>query len=83
MKNITYDELDNLYDKMEKLNEQYPSTPYFPTPAEIEEIKKDPDKYYEFLIYLTANNPHPVNPEDIESDRAMNAIIKTNTEYVE
>lgn len=80
---MTDDEFESKNIEAEERFEKHPTDPYFPSPSEMEEINAEPEKFYDYIIYLTATNPRPVTDAEKESDKAMNDFIRRNTKFVE
>ena len=57
MKAMTFDEMINLYDKIEKY------------------VLPDPDKYMDFLIWITENPPMDMTPERKEVEKIMKKLL--------
>lgn len=79
----TYDDFEFLFTEAENQADKFPTKPYFPSQEDIDKMEADIDKYYEFITYLLANNPKPVNDEQKECMRRLDNIINDNTEFIE
>lgn len=80
---LSRDGYENKCLKMEDVVEKYPTSPYFPTTAEIEAMEADLYKYYDFLVYLTTINPTPSTPDEKASMEMMNLVIDAHTEFTD
>ena len=80
---LSYDEYDEKCEKMELVNENFPTKPYFPSEEDITIMAGDLYKYYDHIVYLATTNPAPTTPEEAESMKLLNKVISENTEFTE
>lgn len=83
MKQLTYDEYDELCASFENAGFSPQLLPYFPDAAALTVLASDIEKYYDFLIFLDCQNPLPTTDEEKESARAIAELIKNNIEFID
>lgn len=79
----TYDEFDAKCNDMELMFKNFPTAPYFPSDENISQMILNAEKYYDFIVYLTTNNPIPSTSEESRSMKLLNDFIRDYTNFVE
>ena len=71
---MTFDEMINLYDKIDRV--EFSLDDWYPTVEDIEKyVLPDPDRYMDFLIWITENPPMDMTPERKEVEKIMKKLL--------
>lgn len=72
---MTMDELDILYERIGE--NQFKAYDWWPTVEEIKNyIESKPEKYIEFMIWILETADDPETPEEEESKKYLNRILR-------
>jgi hypothetical protein len=77
----TYDNLDQMFSLMETLSDS--PIRFFPNEEECQEMEQHLDKYFQFIIFLLANQIPPSSQEEKDSVKRLNDIVKNHVSYKE
>lgn len=80
---MTYDEYDSMIDAFQKIKDRDKVIPVWPSVAQIDMFKKDPEKWIKYCCFLYEFNPAPSTAEEKYSKKNLSGFINKNLELTE